>query len=62
MTIGRDRTDKAARIEWQAWQEVVRVLKVRGIDINLDNDLNKALVRWGDKVAELKLARKEEGL
>lgn len=36
-----------SKMEWEAWQEVVRILRSLGVEINDQNELTEALKNWG---------------
>lgn len=56
MTDGIDLTNDALmNHEWEAWREVCDLLGIRKIDLNTDNHLAGALVKWGDRLAELRI-------
>lgn len=46
-------TEKAMA-EWEAWQKIVALLRDRKIEINDDDELNKALIDWAEKFNKLK--------
>ena len=45
---------------WIAWTSVCNELKEIGVDINTQDWLNSALVRWGEAIAKLRSAQLEE--
>ena len=37
------------KIEWRAWQKVVKELKNKGIDINVEKELSRVIKEWGEQ-------------
>jgi len=48
--------------EWDAWQIVVKELENLKIDINVQDDLNAALVEWGARLVKFRVAQNCEAL
>ena len=46
--------------EWQQWHVVCKLLKERNIEINDDNELNDALVSWGNKLVDFKIYQDQQ--
>ena len=42
------------RLEWEAWQRVVKELNNKGIDINNEAALTSVLKAWGERYHELR--------
>lgn len=57
MDINLDGTmlGRKSMIEWQAWKDLVKELKLLGIDINKEDALAEAMRAWAKKFHEYRM-------
>lgn len=49
-----------AEVEWEAWQAVCELLAARGVVVNDDHRLMRAIEAWGEELVTLRVEQSPE--